>query len=184
MNTVKKKIPNILIVITVIIISEIMFFSGIVSAYLIAAAKAGNWPPASQPRLPIYISFINMLVLLTSGVAMYFFIKNLSKNIINKTLIYLSLALALIFLIIQGKEWINLINFGAQNSDGLYASYFYSIIALHGVHVIFGVLLLIYLLFQWSKNKFYSINNSKAISYFWFFVCLLWPILFFMIYLY
>lgn len=180
MNTIKKKIPNILIVITVIIITEVMFFSGIVSAYLIAASKAGNWPPATQPRLPLALSLTNMFILLGSGISMYFFVKNKKNDQTNKTLIYLSVALAMVFLIIQGKEWVNLINFGAQNSDGLYASYFYSIIALHAIHVIFGLLLLIVLVLKWFNN----INNVKAVSYFWYFVCLLWPVLYYMIYLY
>lgn len=184
MTETKEKIPGILIALTVIIITEILFFSGIISAYVIAASKAQNWPPVDQPRLPLSWSLTNMLVLVASGIFMYLFVKSVKKNAKKTILLVLTILLAIIFLAIQGSEWVNLVNFGAQNSDGLYASYFYSIIGLHGVHALFGLILLVVLYFKAKSNTAININGTRAVGYFWSFVCILWPILYYLIYLY
>lgn len=184
MSKTKEKIPGILIALTVIIITEIMFFTGIISAYLIAASKAQNWPPIDQPRLPLSWSLTNMIVLLASGVFMYLFVKNARRNTKKLQFLIIAIVLAVIFLVVQGSEWINLVNFGAQNSDGLYASYFYSIIGLHGVHVFIGLIFLSGLYLVSRKKTSMDVNKIRAVGYFWSFVCILWPILFYLIYMY
>lgn len=184
MTKTKEKIPGILIALTVVIITEIMFFTGIISAYLIAASKAQNWPPIDQPRLPLSWSLTNMIVLLASGVFMYLFVKNVRQNTKKLQFLIIAILLAVIFLVVQGSEWINLVNFGAQNSDGLYASYFYSIIGLHGVHVFIGLIFLSGLYLGSRKKTSIDVNKTRAVGYFWSFVCILWPILFYLIYMY
>ncbi len=184
MTKTKEKIPGILIATTVVIISEILFFPGIISAYVIAASKVQNWPPIDQPRLPLSVSLSNMALLVASGVIMYFFVKSVKQNTKKLNLLLLVILLAIVFLIIQGSEWVNLVNFGGQNSDGLYASYFYSIIGLHAIHVLLGLIFLV-VLYMKSRNKnLPDIDKTRAVGYFWSFVCILWPILYFLIYLY
>ncbi len=161
-----------------------MFFSGIISAYVIAASKAQNWPPIDQPRLPLSWSLTNMLVLLASGVFMYLFVKSVKQNKKNQQFLIVATVLAIIFLIVQGSEWVKLVNFGAQNSDGLYASYFYSIIGLHAIHVLIGVVFLRILHYKSRKKESIDFDKTRAVGYFWYFVCLLWPILFYLIYMY
>lgn len=184
MTNSKKNIPGILIAFSIIIITEIMFFAGIISAYLIANSKAKNWPPIGQPRLPLSVTLTNMLVLLASGYFMYRFVKHLKEQKNKNTYLYIAILLGIIFLIVQGFEWVKLINFGALNSDGLYASYFYSIIALHGFHVLVGLLLLLLFNFKFKNYFLQKIQTARAFSMFWGFVCLLWPILHFLLYIY
>ena len=184
MTQTKEKIPGILIAFTVIIITEIMFFSGIISAFVIAASKAQNWPPIDQPRLPLSWSLTNMLVLVASGIFMYLFVKSVKQNAKKGQLLILAIVLAIIFLVVQGSEWVNLVNFGAQNSDGLYASYFYSIIGLHGIHAFIGLVFLIFLYLKSKKNTSIDVNKVRAVGYFWSFVCILWPVLYYLIYMY
>ena len=184
-TTINKKIPGISIAFAIIIITEIMFFGGLISAYVIANAKAATWPPLDQPRLPQYITLTNIVILLLSGVFFYLFEKQSKSGKTKKNLILISIGLALVFLVIQGSEWINLINFGIQSSTGLYASYFYSLIALHGIHVLVGISLLLILLLK-IKNKDNTsnlLNTTSAFGMFWYFVVLLWPILYFLLYL-
>ncbi len=185
-TTINKKIPGISIAFAIIIITEIMFFGGLISAYVIANARAATWPPLDQPRLPQYITLLNILILLFSGLFFYLFEKQAKSGQNKKKLILISIGLASIFLIIQGSEWINLINFGIQSSTGLYASYFYSLIALHGIHVLVGISLLFILLTKVSnkQNIIEFINTTSAFGMFWYFVVLLWPILYFLLYLY
>lgn len=184
MTQTKEKIPGILIALSVIIITEILFFSGIISAYVIAASKAQNWPPIDQPRLPLSWSLSNMVLLVASGVFMYFFVKSVQKNAKKGQFLILAIVLAIIFLVVQGTEWVNLVNFGAQNSDGLYASYFYSIIGLHGIHALIGLVFLIVLYLKSQNKTSIDVSKTRAVGYFWSFVCILWPVLFYLIYMY
>ena len=47
----------------VFIVTELMFFAALISAYSIINAAAEVWPPADQPRLPVRASALNSLVL-------------------------------------------------------------------------------------------------------------------------
>lgn len=186
MNSEKNKIPGISIAFYIIIITELMFFAGLASAYIIAASKAMDWPPAEQPRLPIWLSLTNMSVLLLSGVMMYNFVKNAGNERFNRLLLSSTIFLGFVFLIIQGFEWTNLVNFGVQNSTGLYASYFYTLIALHGLHVLVAIILIISLYFYLNRTG--NVNSKipliRSFGLFWYFVALLWPVLYFLLYLY
>lgn len=185
MNSTKKNIPGINIAFYVLIITEVMFFAGLISAYIIAASKALDWPPIDQPRLPFLLTLSNMLILLISSIFMYFFVKYSEKGIFKKIFLAITVVLGIVFLVIQGLEWVKLVNFGIQNSDGLYASYFYTLIALHGVHVFIGLSLIISLFFHLQKQGF-SYNKIpliRAFGLFWYFVSLLWPVLYYLLYI-
>ena len=184
--TERKTIPGINIAFTVIIFTEIMFFAGLVSAYIIASAKAMDWPPIDQPRLPQYLSVSNVIILLLSGLILYLFIKKAKSGQKKLNLLILTIVFGIIFLTIQGREWINLVNFGIQTSDGLYASYFYSIIAIHGIHVLAGLMLIIFLYIKLTKTVEIraKLPMITAFGMFWYFVTLLWPVLYFLLYIY
>ncbi len=51
--------------------TEVMFFSGLISVFLVVRAGAAFCPPPGQPRLPVEATACNTLVLLASGVAIY-----------------------------------------------------------------------------------------------------------------
>ncbi|MEZ4906272.1 MAG: cytochrome c oxidase subunit 3 [Saprospiraceae bacterium] len=80
MSEDKKNIPGIKIAFYIVVLTEIMFFAGIISAYLIAAAKATDWPPIDQPRLPLAVSVGNVLILLSSAFTMNLFSNNAAKE--------------------------------------------------------------------------------------------------------
>ncbi|HHH53612.1 MAG TPA: hypothetical protein ENK91_08135 [Bacteroidetes bacterium] len=183
----KNKIPGLNIAFTVIIITEIMFFAGLISAYIIASSKAMDWPPIDQPRLPQYLSISNVIVLLLSGFFMFQFVNKAKEGVKRINYLILAIVFGIVFLVIQGSEWIKLVNFGIQTSDGLYASYFYSIIAIHGFHVLIGLILIIMLYLKLSKiNDDIKTKLPLITSFgmFWYFVCLLWPLLYFLLYIY
>ncbi|MDP7743878.1 MAG: cytochrome c oxidase subunit 3, partial [Lentisphaeria bacterium] len=50
----------------IFVVCEIMFFGGLVSAYLVGSAGQ-DWPPTGQPRLPVWTTAFNTVVLLLSG---------------------------------------------------------------------------------------------------------------------
>ena len=50
--------PHGLFGMAIFVISEIMFFAGMISAFLIVKAAATSWPPLDQPRLPVEGFFV------------------------------------------------------------------------------------------------------------------------------
>ena len=96
----------------------------------------------------------------------------------------ISILLGIIFLIAQGREWIELIDFGLTVSSSVYGGLFYLIIGAHGFHVLGTILILLYC---WKRliNSESNVNveNIFPFQVLWYFVVLVWPILYVLIYL-
>ncbi len=173
----KPAVPSGVLAVIMVIIVEAMFFGGLISAFILAKAGRMVWPPADQPRLPFSVTFTNMLVLLASAVLMWLYIKNVHR----KSYLIRTMILGGIFFLVQGFEWIRILLFGIQTGEGLFTSFFYTLIGLHGLHVLAGLLGLGYVFKHYSveaKRKEYAL----AAGLFWFFVVALWPVLYIMIY--
>ncbi len=179
-------VPSPVMAVIMVIIVEAMFFGGLISAYILAKIAEVEWPPAGQPRLPFWLTFSNMLVLLASGVLMYQFLKSYKSG--NKSLKYLLLSavLGLIFFLVQGFEWMRILLFGIKTEPSLFGSFFYTLIGMHGLHVLAGLLVIRYLykyLKRPNKTEEQKIHVATAAALFWFFVVLLWPVLYYLTYL-
>ncbi len=183
----EQTIPNMVLGILFLITTEIMFFAGIISAFIVN--KAGmEWPPEGQPRLPAEVTGINTLILLVSGGTLYFAIKSFKKNSLklSKYLLFASIFFGGMFLIVQGKEWIKLIGFGLTTTSSIYGAFFYFIIGTHGVHALAGLFLLVYLFFKVKNIKSIQMDfleKFSAFSLFWSFVVCIWPVLYWLVYL-
>ena len=168
------------------IVTEVMFFGGLISAYLVIRAGLDEWPPWGQPRLPVETTAFNTLVLLISGLLMAY-----SRNLMleNKFLqgrkwFGFSILLGIFFLISQGYEWVELIKFGLTVSSSVYGGLFYLIIGAHGFHVLGTLAFLIY---AW-KSLGASVNPITTegllpVQMLWYFVVCVWPVLYILVYL-
>lgn len=180
-------VSNAVIGMVLLVMTEIMFFAGLISAYLVNRAGAPSWPPANQPRLPIEITAVNTAILILSGVFFYLLLKSYPATK-NRSRLWLgaSLVTGLIFVSIQGIEWIRLLNYGLTTTSSVYGAFFYSLIGAHGLHVLIGLSLLVYLWFSLKADLpsgEYK-NRIRAVSIFWFFVVAIWPVLYFLVYLF
>lgn len=184
-NTNSKPITNGVLGMIFVLITEIMFFAALISAYIVNRAGVTNWPPLNQPRLPIAITGVNTIFLLTSAFTLYMVSKKYSKRANTTPWLLSTLCLGLLFLTIQGCEWVQLIGFGLTTSSGIYASFFYTIIGMHGFHVLIGIGLLIYLwvILQKDISQENTIRKLNACGLFWYFVVSLWPILYYLVYI-
>ena len=164
--------------------AELMFFSGLIGAFLLLKISAANWPPAGQPTIPVFVTGINTLLLLTSG---YFMSRTWSIPK-NRTLLlrYMLTASILggVFLAIQGYEWFRLVGFGLTLQSSVYGGIFYLLIGAHAVHVAGGLIWLLTITVLSVKGIVYpdELNKLKACAIYWFFVVLLWPVLYILVY--
>ena len=169
----------------IMIMTEVMFFAALISAYMIIRSGAEEWPPWGQPRLPVFATAINSLTLLASAFCLHRSVKVFSSQAPqSKQLLALAIALGIVFVSVQGYEWVQLISFGLTITSSTYGGVFYLIIGAHGLHVIGGLLALLSCLRRLnSTSQQLTIDNLRAAQIFWYFVVGVWPILYTLVYL-
>jgi heme/copper-type cytochrome/quinol oxidase subunit 3 len=90
------------------------------------------------------------------------------------------------FLAIQGSEWVRLIHQGLTLSSGSYGATFYTLIGLHGLHVVGAVIWLLAVMAIAYRGR-YTATRYAGVSVcatYWYYVCALWVVLFGVVYVY
>jgi heme/copper-type cytochrome/quinol oxidase subunit 3 len=167
--------------------AEAMFFAGLIGSFLVFRLGSVTWPPAGQPYLPVGVTGVNTLILLFSAVTMRRAIRAIRGG--NRhglvTWLLVTALLGVIFLGVQGYEWVRLIQFGFTLSSGTYGATFYTLIGLHGAHVFGAVIWLLIVLAGARANRFSATRHVSVTlcTMYWYFVVGLWPVLFTLVYL-
>lgn len=182
----KPLIKNVFLAMFIFIGAELMLFSGFIGAFLLLKLSSVGWPPPDQPTLPVFITGINTIVLLTSGFLMSRAWKSFDNRSIHLRYLILASILGMLFLSIQGYEWVKLISFGLTLQSSVYGGMFYLIIGTHAVHVAGGLLWLLTITFLTIRGTLGispdDTNKFKVSALYWFFVVLLWPFLYAVVY--
>ena len=166
---------------------EAMFFAGLIGAFLVFRMGSPFWPPLGRPRLPIAVTLVNTAFLLSSGYTIRSALRAIrigdSKGL--ATGLSATALIGIIFLAVQGSEWVRLIRHGLTLSAGIYGATFYTLIGCHGLHVLGAVIWLLIVLIGARGNRF-SARKHVAVDLcgmYWYFVIAIWPILFTLVYL-
>jgi len=165
------------------VLTEIMVFGGMISAFNVVRASAPVWPPPGQPRLPIEETAINTLALLASGVCMILAQRRFAESRSAARLpLTFALVLASFFVVFQGWEWLSLIAEGLTMTSSALGSFFYLIVGMHALHVVVAI----GLLFQtWRRHARGWLQHSQlaTTAVFWYFVVGAWPLIYWRVYL-
>ena len=183
----KPAIPNGVMGMAFFIAAEVMFFASFISAYMILRAGVPVWPPWGQPRLPVWSTGLNTLVLLASGILLGFAKRAFkAEDIAKAKKLFLAAALAgTAFLVIQGYEWVDLIHFGLTLTSSTYGGIFYVTIGVHALHAVSALAALLWLYPRIGKYEHKKVMVEFTVTQlFWYFVVLVWPILYVTVYLY
>jgi len=167
--------------------ADVMFFAGLVGAFIVFRFGALDWPPPGQPRLPVGITGINTLILLTSGFTMLAAWRRIragDRAGLMRALLWTA-ALGTAFLALQGSEWLKLLGFGMTVSSSVYGGIFYTLIGAHGLHVLSAVIWLLVVVGMAARGRFdrYSYTGVQLCGMYWALVVLLWPGLYGLVYL-
>lgn len=162
--------------------------------------RDSHWPPIGIESVDFLgLPFLNTCILLMSGTTItyghYSLITGDKKNLL--TALRLTIFLAVLFLIIQGYEFyhaefkikslgecVSIANGESSSGKALYASNFYMLTGLHGLHVICGSLFIIVCFFI-AKNDLYTKENHvgfELATWYWHFVDVVWILLFIFVY--
>jgi heme/copper-type cytochrome/quinol oxidase subunit 3 len=168
--------------------AEGMFFAGLLSAFLVFRTGSTVWPPPFQPRLPIIVTAVNTCILLCSSYTMYLAMRSIRRGKTLRLTDWLAATalLGIIFLCVQGYEWVRLLRFGLTLSSSVYGATFYTLIGCHAAHV-FGAVVWLLIVFAMAKQHRFTPQRFVGVQVcgiYWYFVVALWPLLFGIVYLY
>jgi heme/copper-type cytochrome/quinol oxidase subunit 3 len=180
-------LDNVRLAMLFLICGEVMFFGGLVSAFLVLRVTAAQWPPPLQPRLPVGVTGVNTLVLIASSAAMVAATRALARND-TRTVVRRLLqagALGTAFLLVQGYEWVRLVSYGLTVWSGAYGTTFYTLIGTHAAHVVAAVVWVGVTAWLAARGRFADgrTGAARACAIYWHFVVALWPVLYVAVYL-
>ena len=169
----------------VFIFTEVMFFAGLISAHTIVRSQAAGqmWPPYGQPRLPVEETAVNTAALLVSGIVLFLaWLAHRREPASARIPLLLSILLGGIFVFFQGLEWVALLGEGLTLQSSSYGGFFYLIVGTHALH---AVAALVALVWAWTRLDQERLTGTQlaTVAAFWYFVVLVWPILYWKVYL-
>jgi cytochrome c oxidase subunit 3 len=169
------------------IASEIMLFGSFFTALFFSRVIVphDSWPPPGF-ELPVYLAFLNTIILVTSSFSMHWALQSIKRNHRAGLIAGLSLTflLGLTFLSIQIREYTR-IGFAPQESA--FASSFFGLTGLHGAHVFVGLNLLLYALVRSIRGhygpKAHDHLGVEIPGIYWHFVDVMWIVVYVTVYI-
>jgi heme/copper-type cytochrome/quinol oxidase subunit 3 len=176
--------PNGVIGMLIVVMAEIMFFAGLISAHAVIRTSAlDGWPPPGQPRLPIEETLVNTAALILSGIVLFVAHRRFTRRASDAVKpVLVSLLLGAFFVAFQGVEWVALLREGLTLTSSTHGALFYLIIGSHGLHAAAGVVVLGWAYLKLRRGEL-VITQLMTVEIFWYFVVALWPVLYWRVYL-
>jgi cytochrome c oxidase subunit 3 len=175
------------IAIWVTLASIMMLFTALTSAYIVRAAGANDWTPLAAPRL----LWVSTGLILLSSLSFEFARRALKREDQSGYARWLlvTVLLGLGFLGAQFLSWRQLVAQGIYVSTNPHSAFFYLLTALHGLHLLGGILALDYLLLHAWRRRAPEERGAKraaaagAVAIYWHFMDGLWVYLFLLLFM-
>jgi cytochrome c oxidase subunit 3 len=165
------------------IVTIVMLFAALTSAYLVKQGE-GNWLRFDLPQM----FWITSVIIIFSSISLQLAYQAAKNDRIGKIRIFLgiTLLLGLAFLFGQYQSWKELVRqdvFFVGNPAG---SFIYVLTGLHGLHLVSGIIFLLFVFYSAFKFKIHSknLNQLEMATTYWHFLGGLWLYLFVFLKLY
>jgi len=181
------------------LITEIMFFGGMFTAYIAYRTFYPEAFAAASHHLDILLGGINTAVLILSSLTMALAVRSAQIGDRRALVIFLVMTLVLgcVFLGIKGVEWEHKFeerhvpgpsfHFEGKNpaNSELFFSLYFAMTGLHALHMVIGVAILAVLIVQARRGRFTAEYNTPVdlTGLYWHFVDIVWIFLFPLLYL-
>lgn len=155
------------------IVSIIMMFAGLTSAYIVKSGQA-NWHDVKMPSSFWY----STAALLISSITMQAALRSIKQKAMKqyRSLLLATLVLGILFVVLQwiGFQW--LWKHGVNFEGAGEGQFLYIIFGLHGLHVVGGIIALaiIFTRQYFGKTRSYNTTEAEVMSIYWHFVDFLW----------
>lgn len=179
----KPAIPSSILGMLIFIATELMFFTALISAFVVIKKERVTWALPETIQLPVVATGFNTFLLLMSGAFLIYagFKVAQSEMGLARSWTLRSLLLGSSFLALQGYEWVQLIGFGLTMKSSIFGALFFLIIGAHGIHVLAGVIALAFTLVKMGRDQV-TLSDFRAMQMYWSLVVLVWPLLYYMVY--
>ncbi|MBT3270797.1 heme-copper oxidase subunit III [Candidatus Poribacteria bacterium] len=170
----------------VFLAAESMTFAGLISAHIILRPGQEAWPPPGQPRLPAGMTAVATAFLLISAWTAYRALSRAGEaQGAEKPWLGATWALGALFLGIQGVEWAQLIGHGLTMTSSVYGALFYTVIGFHALHVAIGMCILSVTSVKALAGRYGPDEHTgvRLCAVYWWYVVLVWPTLYVLVYL-
>ncbi|AMA56918.1 cytochrome (ubi)quinol oxidase subunit III [Bradyrhizobium sp. CCGE-LA001] len=170
----------------IFLLSDIVMFSCFFAAYAVLVGQTADGPKGSEIFEPRYVAIETVCLLLSSftcGMA------SIAADVRNRFWFYLSMSvtcvLGLIFLVLEFREFADLIARGYGPSRSAFLTAFFSLVGCHGLHVSAGVLWLLTMMAQVFAKGFRAdiLRRMTCFALFWHALDIIWVAVFSVVYL-
>ncbi len=162
--------------------SILMMFTALTSAYIVRAASSTDWQPLAMPR----VLWLSTALIVVSSATLEVARRKLKADTgsAHRRWMMISAALGFAFLLSQLFAWRQLSQQGIYVSSNPHSSFFYLLTATHGVHLVGGLLALLFMSLrkpaasgnEWALAKGQAATD--AMTLYWHFLGFLWLYLF------
>lgn len=167
------------------IISMVMMFAGLTSAYVVSKNRP-DWISGFDLPPSLYWS---TLVIILSSITFIFAKKSIEKdNRKNGTIFLLTtLLLGIIFVILQFQSFAEIISAGyyfTGSESTITTSFIYVVVLVHLAHLLAGLIVLLVVIYNHFKQRYHSgqMLGLELGATFWHFLDILWVYLFLFLY--
>lgn len=167
--------------------SILMLFTALTSAYIVRAASSNDWRPIAMPRILLLSTALIILSSATIEAARRKLKDGLAS--IHWRWLLATVVLGAAFFLSQLIAWRQLVRQGVYIASNPHSAFFYLLTATHGVHLLGGMLALIYVLIRTRKTPEADGAQAKrrastdAVTLYWHFMDGLWIYLFLLLFL-
>ncbi len=168
--------------------SEVMLFGALFSTYVLLRVNAPTWPHGYD-ILNVPLATFNTVVLISSSVTMVMSWASLMLKDFKKYRTYMGLTILLsfVFLVVKYFEYSSKFEHGLFPSTNTFLAIYFTITALHGLHIVGGIVVNGYLwgpgAKMWKTDPVRFTNRVEVAGLYWHFVDLVWIFLFPVLYL-
>ena len=135
--------------------SEVMFFTGLLGAYIVLRAGMDHWPLPGE-ELSIPLAAFNTFVLLSSSMTMALSVAAVHRRDLRalRRFLLATLLLGCLFLSVKGYEYSLKFAHGHLPGTALYWDCYFTLTGLHGLHVLAGVIANLWILSRTFRAGF------------------------------
>ncbi len=183
----------------IFLVTEILFFGGLFLAYIVYRAWYPELYLLASEELHTFWGAVNTVVLIGSSLTVAMAIRSAQLNQIKGLIInlWITIGLATVFMVIKYFEYTEKFAKGilpgahysyegiAHEKANIFFSIYYMMTGLHGIHVLVGIGLMLWLVYKAKKKVFHSgyYTPVEITGLYWHLVDIIWIFLFPLLYL-
>ncbi|MBV8469637.1 MAG: cytochrome o ubiquinol oxidase subunit III [Pelomonas sp.] len=168
------------------LMSDCLIFACLFAAYAVLGRSYAAGPSGAD-LFDLPVVAVNTALLLLSSITYGFAMLEMQRKKLRAVLVWLAITglFGAGFLTLELTEFAHLIHEGAGPQRSAFLSSFFTLVGTHGLHVTFGIVWLVTLMFQLGKHGLSAANRRRlmCLSMFWHFLDVVWIGVFTFVYL-